>query len=502
MSESEEAAAEAVVSTEDMRSQRLQKIERLRADGQELYGHRVDGLLPISTVLAEFAARPETAGEPYTVAVAGRLMARRIMGKSLFANVKDQAGNLQLYVQKNEVGDDGYANFKDLDIGDIVSANGYVFRTRTGEISLHVHKFELLAKAVLPLPEKFHGLKDTEQRYRQRYVDLIVNDDARQTLASRSRIIWEVRQFLASRGFMEVETPMMQALAGGAAARPFITHYNALNCRMYLRIATELYLKRLLVGGYEKIFEIGRNFRNEGMDRRHNPEYTCLELYQAYSDCRGMMELIEEMVTMVAEKTLGRLEFTAANGNVISLQRPWRVAPYQDLVRAKMGADWYELPLETQRERARGLGLHIPDTLDSLHITHEVYDKTIEETLIQPTFVTRLPAFLVPLARRCPDNPELVDVYELEINGQEISPGYSELNDPQEQRARFDAQLIGRADQEGEVNRIDEDFLTALEYGMPPTGGMGIGIDRLVMLLTGSESIRDVILFPQMRPLA
>jgi lysyl-tRNA synthetase class 2 len=299
---------------------------------------------------------------------------------------------------------------------------------------------------------------------------------------------------------MEVETPMMSALAGGAAAAPFKTYYNALDCTMYMRIATELYLKRLLVGGFEKVFEIGRNFRNEGMDRRHNPEFTSIEIYEAYSDCRGMMELIEDLICTVAQNLFGTLVFKRADGVEINLTRPWRAGPYHDLIREKMGADWMELDLDTMRAKARALGLAITDAMDAKEITHEIYDKTIEHTLIQPTFVTRLPAFLVPLAKCCPDNPELVDVYELEINGQEIAPGYSELNDPMEQRARFSEQLIGRGDLEGEVNRIDEDFLTALEFGMPPAGGLGMGIDRLVMLLTGVPSIRDVILFPQMRP--
>ena len=501
MSEEQDVSLEPVVSAEDMHTQRLQKAARLQEAGLNLYGQRVTGLTSIEEARNAFLALPEGSADKLEFQIAGRLMARRIMGKSLFANLKDQGGSLQLYVQKNEVGDEAYELFKDFDIGDILSASGYVFRTRTGEVSLHVRTFTLLSKGLRALPEKYHGLRDTEQRYRQRYVDLIMNDEVRRTFELRSKIIAEIRTYLHGLGFMEVETPMMQTLAGGAAAQPFKTFYNALGCTMYLRIAPELFLKRLLVGGFEKVFEIGRNFRNEGMDRRHNPEFTCLELYQAYSDCRGMMELLEDMITTVAMKTIGTLEITAANGHQINLKRPWRVVAYQDLVKEKMGADWFELNLETQRQKARDLGLNIPDQLDSGKITHEIYDKTIEDTLIQPTFVTRLPAFLVPLAKRCTDNPDLVDVYELEINGQELSPGYSELNDPTEQRARFDAQKIGCSDTEGEVDRIDEDFLTALEYGMPPAGGMGLGIDRLVMLLSGAESIRDVILFPQMRPL-
>jgi lysyl-tRNA synthetase class 2 len=500
MSEEQDSVIEPQVSAEDMHTQRLQKASRLQASGLNLYGHRVVGLSSSNKVLEAFSALPEDSTERLEFQVAGRLMARRVMGKSLFANLKDQSGNLQLYVQKNEVGEEAYQLFKDFDIGDILSASGYAFRTRTGEISLHIQSFSLLAKGLRALPEKYHGLKDTEQRYRQRYVDLIMNDEVRRTFELRSKIIAEIRNYLGALGFMEVETPMMQTLAGGAAAQPFKTFYNALDCTMYLRIAPELFLKRLIVGGFEKVFEIGRNFRNEGISRRHNPEFTALEIYQAYSDCRGMMELLEELITTVAMKTIGTLEITAANGHQVSLARPWRVVPYKDLITEKMGADWFSLELEVKRQKARDLGLNIPDSLDAEKITHEIYDKTIEDTLIQPTFVTRLPAFLVPLAKRCDDDPELVDVYELEINGQELSPGYSELNDPAEQRARFGSQEIGRSDLQGEVDRIDEDFLTALEYGMPPTGGLGLGIDRLVMLLSGAESIRDVILFPQMRP--
>ena len=486
--------------SEDIRSQRLKKVDEMKRAGVNPYGHRVDGVKSSEEVKPLYV--DETT--EVNVKVAGRLVSRRIMGKSLFAHLQDQAGRIQLYVQKNVVGDDEYAAFKDLDIGDILTAEGTLFQTRTGEISVRVSAFELLSKSLRPLPEKYHGLTDTEQRYRQRYLDLISNESVRKTFMMRSRIISEIRSYLDSRGFMEVETPMMQPLAGGAAACPFTTHYNALNATMYLRIATELYLKRLVVGGFEKVYEIGRNFRNEGMDRRHNPEFTSIELYQAYSDCRGMMEIIEDMVCTVAQKLFGTLQIEHKDEegnvvNVINLTRPWRVATYTELVEEKMGKDWFGLPKDVKREKARALGLKITDDMEEQDITHEVYEKAIEHTLIQPTFVTRLPAYLVPLAKRCEDDPRFVDVYELEINGQEISPGYSELNDPIEQRSRFDQQLIGRDDLEGEVNRIDEDFLTALEHGMPPTGGLGMGIDRLVMLLTGAPSIRDVILFPQMK---
>lgn len=484
---------------------RRAKVESMRAAGKNLYGRRVDDLTHISEIREKYsdAQLDESSGaEVPSFRIAGRLMARRVMGKSTFANLKDESGNIQIYLQRSELGDEPYAEFKSLDIGDIILAEGTPFHTRTGELSLRVSSYELLSKSLLPLPEKFHGLQDMEQRYRQRYLDMICNDSTRSVLAMRSKIVRECRRFLDERGFMEVETPILQTLAGGASARPFKTHFNALDIPMYLRIAPELYLKRLIVGGFEKVYEIGRDFRNEGMDHKHNPEFTVLELYQAYSDCRGMMEIMESLITTVAMRSIGTLVIKGEDGNEINLESPWRRVTFHELLEEKMGADWWSLDLDTQKQKARDLGLEIDEEWDSFHVSHEIYDRLIEETLIQPTFVTRLPAYLVPLAKRCPDNPELVDVFELEIDGREMCPGYTELNDPIDQRSRFNAQLIGRADQEGEVERIDEDFITALEYGMPPTGGLGLGIDRLVMLLTGTKSIRDVILFPAMKPKA
>ncbi len=482
-------------------AQRRAKAEAMRAAGKNLYGHRMDNLTHVSDIREAYGRLPEGSEEKLTFTVAGRMMARRVMGKSLFGNIKDCTGKIQFYMQRPEIGDEAYAEFKTLDIGDIIAITGYAFTTRTGELSLHVESYELLSKSLLPLPEKFHGLTDLEQRYRQRYVDMIMNEDSFNTLAMRSKIVQACREFLLERGFMEVETPILQTLAGGAAARPFKTHFNALDIPMYMRIAPELYLKRLIVGGFEKVFEIGRDFRNEGMDHKHNPEFTVLELYQAYSDCQGMMEIMESLITTVAMKTIGTLKIKGEDGNEIDLTSPWRRVSFHDLLSEKMGADWWNLTLDEQKAKALALGLELEDDWDSFHVSHEIYDRLIEPTLIQPTFVTRLPAYLVPLAKRCPDNPELVDVYELEIDGREMCPGYTELNDPIDQRSRFSEQLIGRADQEGEVERIDEDFLNALEYGMPPTGGLGLGIDRLVMLLTGTQSIRDVILFPAMKPL-
>ena len=424
----------------------------------------------------------------------------RVMGKAAFANIKDSSGRLQIYVQRDVIGEDNYKRFKKFDLGDIIGVEGELFITKTGELTVKVDKYELLSKSLRPLPEKWHGLTDIEQRYRQRYLDLIGNDEAKEVFKKRFAIIREIRHFLEDRGFVEVETPMLQPIPGGAAAKPFVTRYEALNSTMFMRIATELYLKRLLVGGFEKVFEMNRNFRNEGMSRRHNPEFTALEIYQAYGDCATMMDLIEEMFTTVAMNVLGTLQVKHPGDKVIDLKRPWRRATYRELVMEKMGADWFQLDYAKKAEKAKALGLYIDAKFTETEITHEVYEKTIEQTLIQPTFVTRVPAEFVPLAKKCEDDPTVVDVYELEINGQEISPGYSELNDPIEQRKRFEeqAQMTGKSAEEI-CKTIDEDFLTAMEHGMPPAGGLGIGIDRLVMLLTGSESIRDVILFPQLR---
>ncbi|MBT3375026.1 MAG: lysine--tRNA ligase [Lentisphaerae bacterium] len=483
----------------DIRDQRIGKLAALKEQGVDPYGGRVDG---ISSVTAARAAHAEKGDEAELhFAFAGRLMAMRKMGKSIFADVLDQDDRIQLYVQKNRLGEGAFASFKALDIGDILSVEGVMFTTRMGEVSLRVESFRLLAKSLRPLPEKWHGLTDIERRYRQRYLDLVSNREVRALFKQRCDIIKRIRRFLDERDFLEMETPMLQHLAGGAAAKPFETYYAALDCPMYMRIAPELYLKRLLVGGFERIYEINRNFRNEGLSRRHNPEFTMVEIYQAYGDCRVMMDLVEELITTVAQDVFGTLQIEHADDVIINLERPWRRVAYADLVREKGGADWYEVTPEERRERATGMGLDLDPAMSDLDVTHEVYEKTIEKTLIQPTFVTRLPAQLVPLAKRCEDDPSVVDVFELEINGQEIAPGYSELNDPTDQRARFEEQAAMAVDAGGdEHERLDEDFLTALEHGMPPAGGMGMGIDRLVMLLTGAESIRDVILFPQLRP--
>ncbi len=481
--------------SEDIFTQRLGKMQELIDAGIAPYGVKVEGIMPTADVVKKYIPDVENTEE---FVVAGRLMGIRVMGKVSFAHLKDDSGKLQLYVQRDLLGDEEYKRFKRLDIGDIIAAKGHLFTTKTGEITLKLSSYTMLSKSLRPLPEKFHGLTDMEQRYRQRYLDLITNDESKELLRKRITIIREIRNYLEGKGFLEVETPMLQYIPGGAAATPFKTHYNALNCDMYMRIAPELFLKRLLVGGFEKVFELNRNFRNEGISRRHNPEFTMLELYQAYGDCQTMQELVEDMVTTVAEKVFGTLKIQLPNDKVIDLTRPWRRAPYKELICEKMGADWFELSQHDKYVKAKALGAQVMPDFTDLEITHEIYEKFIEQTLIQPTFVTRLPAELVPLAKKCPDDPTLVDVYELEINGQEISPGYSELNDPVEQRKRFMEQvtLTGK----DPAQAVDDDFLSALEYGMPPAGGLGIGIDRLVMLLTGTESIRDVVLFPQLRP--
>ncbi len=484
--------------TGDIFSQRQHKAEELTAAGLPPFGQAFDNVQPIAEVRASFR---EEAQEPLQMRVAGRLVGRRIMGNAMFADLQDSSERIQLFVSKKEIGPELFNIFKKLvDVGDIIGVDGELFKTHAGELSVRVKSYTPLSKSLRTLPEKFHGLTNVEQRYRQRYLDLIMNDDSRRVFKQRFAIIRAIRGFLEQRGFIEVETPMLQPLAGGAAANPFKTYYEALNAEMFMRIAPELYLKRLLVGGFEKVYELNRNFRNEGMSRRHNPEFTMIEIYQAYGDCRTMMDLIEEMITSIALEISGSLKIKYADELVIDLARPWRRVAYHDLVREKVGADWFDISPEERVKRAIDMGLVVDESCPDFEVTHEVYEKLIEKTLIQPTFVTRLPAVLVPLAKTCADDPTVVDVFELEINGQEISPGYSELNDPVEQRKRFMAQLQqGGEGAEALDGKMDEDFLTALEHGMPPAGGMGIGIDRLVMLLTSAESIRDVVLFPQLR---
>ena len=418
------------------------------------------------------------------------------MGKSQFVKILDQQGLLQLYVKKDVVGEAAYAAFRKLDLGDIIGAEGTIFRTKSGEITVRVQSCVLLAKALRPLPEKWHGLTDPEQVCRQRYLDVIVNEESRRRLLQRSRIVTAIRRFLEDRQFIEIETPILQSVAGGAAARPFTTHHNALGCDFFLRISLELYLKRMLVGGWDRVFEIGRNFRNEGISRKHNPEFTMLEVYQAYSDHRGMMTLIKDMILTLCRDVLGAFEIKhAPSGQVINLGGAWREVKYKDLIIAETGdPGWFGRSRAEKAAAAEKLGLKVEPHWEEFEITNEVFSKKVEPQLIQPTFVLNLPKELCPLAKINREDPTTLDVFELTIGGMEIAPAYSEQNDPFVQREMFEAQA-GE-----EKQNIDQDFLLALEHGMPPAGGMGVGIDRLCMLLTGAESIRDVILFPQLRP--
>jgi lysyl-tRNA synthetase class 2 len=477
--------------------QRKAKLAELRSKGINPFANAFTPGETIADARDQFAE-----GRP--VALAGRITAHRAMGKSIFADIKDGSGpagstRLQVYAHRQALGDEQFEIFKRLDLGDFIGVKGALFTTKTGEMSVKLESFVILAKALRPPPEKWHGLVDTEIRYRQRYLDLLSNDDVKRTFLLRSAVVREIRNFFHSRGFVEVETPMMQNIPGGAAAAPFVTHHNALNCNFYLRIAIELYHKRLLVGGMDRIFEIGKNFRNEGLSRKHNPEFTMLEAYQAYGDYQTMMELVQSLIVHVAQTVLGTLvvEHKDAEGKVtktIDLTPPWRVVKYKDLVREKAGQDWFEISAADRKTRAKSLGAEISDQHEDFEVTGAVFEKLIEPTLINPTFVTHLPKELVPLAKLSPDDPTAVEVFECCINGQEIAPAYSEQNDPIEQRERLEHQAGD------EQQKLDEDFLVALEHGMPPAGGMGMGIDRLCMMLLGQESIRDVILFPQMKP--
>jgi lysyl-tRNA synthetase class 2 len=472
---------------------RRKKLDALRAKGVEPFGSAFEPSGSISEVREKFK-------EGEILRAAGRITAHRDMGKSHFLDLRDTTGRIQIYVHVKEVGAELVDLFRLLDIGDLIGVEGTCFLTKSGEPTLKVRAFRLLAKSLRPLPEKWHGLQDIEARYRQRYLDLLTNERSRVIFEKRIAIVRETRRFFEERGFLEVETPILQTLAGGAAAEPFSTHHKALDLDLYLRIAPELYLKRLLVGGFNKVFEVSRNFRNEGISRKHNPEFTMLEAYWAYADFEKMANLVEELICHLAEVVCGSLQIEHRDGDrkvtrVISLKRPWRRARYHDLVREVAGKDWFELRSEQRRERAtRDLKVEILPQLADFEVTQHVFEKLIEEETIDPVFVTHCPKELVPLARQNRDDSSLVDVFELIINGAEIAPGYSELNDPLVQRQR----LLEQAGEE--TQKIDEEFLLALEHGMPPAGGIGIGIDRLTMLLTGAESIRDVILFPLLKP--
>jgi len=481
----------------DQYAVRLKKLQDMRDGGFDPFRANAE-----QTHFSQDAKALYVEGQDYVVnvGVAGRLVTFRVQGGSSFVKIQDQQGTIQLYFRKDVLGEERYGIFKkSLDLGDIIGVKGPLFKTKTGEITVRVDSFILVSKALRPLPEKWHGLTDSEQVYRQRYLDLIVNAESRARLMLRSRIVASIRQTLAGRKFIEVETPVLENVAGGAAARPFVTHHNALGSDFFLRIALELRLKRLLVGGYDRVFEIGRIFRNEGVSRKHNPEFTMLEVYQAYSDFQGMMELVKAIFTDICRDVIGTFEIKhAASGQMINFAGDWRTVRYFDLIDETVGFKLSELRSASDyktkaTEAAQKLGLEIHSAWETFEIVNEIFSKKIEPTLIQPTFVTHLPKELCPLAKLNQQDSGLIDVFELCIGGMEVAPAYSEQNDPFIQREMFEKQ-VGE-----EQQKMDTDFLLALEHGMPPAGGMGVGIDRLCILLTGAESIRDVILFPSLR---
>jgi lysyl-tRNA synthetase, class II len=479
--------------THDQHAVRRQKLAELRAAGSDPFRSEFE-----TTHFSGGALKAHVEGQDNTVpvAVAGRLVTIRDMGKSQFVKILDLQGEIQLYLKKDVVGDDAYAAFKKLDLGDIIGAKGTLFRTKAGEITVRVESVVLLAKALRPLPEKWHGLADPEQVYRQRYLDIVVNRESRNRLLIRSKVISSIRRFLESRQFVEVDTPVLQSVAGGAAAKPFTTRHNALGVDFFLRISLELYLKRMLVGGIDRVFEIGRIFRNEGISRKHNPEFTMLEVYQAYSSHKGMMVLVRDMIAALCTEVLGTDKVLhPASGQTIDFGGTWREVTYKDLIRAETGdPEWFSRGKAEHVAAAGKMGLKVESGWEDFEVTNEIFSKKIEPNLIQPTFVLNLPKELNPLAKINREDPTTLDVFELCIGGMEIAPAYSEQNDPDVQREMFEKQAGG------EPQSIDHDFLFALEHGMPPAGGMGVGIDRLCMLLTATESIRDVILFPQLRP--
>ncbi len=442
--------------------------------------------------------------EGKTVSVAGRIMSKRGMGKAIFCHIKDDRGQIQLYIKKDSVSETEFADFRKYDIGDIIGVTGFVFKTKTEEISVHAEKVTLLSKSLRPLPEKFHGMTNTELKYRQRYVDLIMSDASRRNFDIRSKFIRFLRSYLDNRGYMEVETPVLNTIAGGAAARPFITHHNTLDIDMYMRIATELPLKRLIVGGIERVYEIGRIFRNEGMDTKHNPEFTTVELYEAYADFHDMMDIAEGVISGAAKEILGSYQVEWM-GETIDLTPGWRRLSMVDAVKEYVGIDFGAISDDAEAvAAAKAIGVELADAAEKTwgNALYACFDQRVEEKLIQPTFITMYPVEVSPLTKRSPADPRLTERFELFICHSELANAYSELNDPIDQRYRFEKQVEQRERGDDETEMLDEDFLLALEYGMPPTGGMGMGIDRCVMLLTGCDSIRDVLLFPTMKPLA
>lgn len=493
------AMAEVVLSENEQKQIRIDKLKAMQAAGNDPF----EITLATQTHHSDEIKADFEALEEKEVTIAGRIMTWRDMGKANFIDVQDRNGRIQTYVRMNDIGEDKFKEFKTWDLGDIIEVKGFVFKTRTGEISVHAQEIRLISKSLLPLPEKFHGLTDTDTRYRKRYLDMIMNPDVKDTFIKRSKIISSIRAYLDNLGFIEVETPMLNVIAGGAAARPFITHHNTLDMDMYLRIATELYLKRLIVGGMERVYEIGRNFRNEGMDVRHNPEFTCIELYQAFTDYHGMMDIAENIIRNAANEVCDSLHIVF-NGTEIDLETPFARMTMVEAVEKFSGVNFADFMSNDEKaiEIAKEKGIEIENGKATWgDILNSFFEEFVEANLIQPTFIMDYPVEISPLTKRKPDCPVLTERFELFILGGEYGNAYSELNDPIDQMSRFEAQMKLREAGDDEANMIDQDFVTALEYGMPPTGGLGIGIDRLVMLLTNSYSIRDVLLFPTMKPL-
>ena len=490
---------ESIISAGDQRAVRLEKLARLRAEGIDPYPAHFRPTHDTASALAalETAEREGTTAE---ATLGGRIVSVRVMGKSTFAHIADGAGRLQIYLRVDEIGEPGYERFvRDFDLGDFVGVSGEMFRTRTGEPTLRVRSYQMLAKALRPLPDKWHGVKDVEVRYRQRYLDLLVNPDARRVFVMRTRIVTAIRQLLDERGFLEVETPVLQPIYGGAAARPFTTFHNALNETLYLRISDELYLKRLIIGGLDRVYEIGRDFRNEGLSFKHNPEFTQLEIYQAYADYDDMMRLAEEIWSQVALRVLGQ-PFVERNGARIDLTPPWRRITMRDAILGGAGVDLEAAPdLGSLQAAVAARGLDVPPQPTWGKLVDALFGQFVEPNLIDPTFIIDYPVELSPLAKRKPGTPHLVERFEFFIGGLELGNAFSELNDPLDQRSRFEEQARASAAGDEEAHPVDEPFLLAMEFGMPPTGGIGWGIDRMTMLLAGQDTLRDVILFPQLR---
>ncbi|MGG1597776.1 lysine--tRNA ligase [Paenibacillus naphthalenovorans] len=480
---------------------RRNKLDELRGMGIDPFGQKFERTHHAGDIFKAYEDKTQEELEALSaeVSIAGRIMQKREMGKAGFAHLQDITGKIQIYVRADAVGEMKYRAYNLLDIGDLIGIRGTVFKTKTGELSVKAKSVEILSKSLLPLPEKYHGLKDVELRYRQRYVDLIMNQDVQQTFITRSKIIQSMRRYLDSRGYLEVETPTLHAIAGGAAARPFITHHNALDMQLYMRIAIELHLKRLIVGGMEKVYEIGRVYRNEGISTRHNPEFTMIELYEAYADYKDIMKLTEEMIAHIAQEVLGTTKITY-QGQEIDLSPPWRRVSMVEAIKEVVGVDFSaDISDEEAHRLAKEHKVPVEPMMTYGHIVNQFFETFVEQTLIQPTFVTGHPVAISPLAKKNDQDPRFTDRFELFIVAREHANAFTELNDPIDQRERFEAQLAEREQGNDEAHEMDEDFIRALEYGMPPTGGLGIGIDRLVMLLTDAPSIRDVLLFPLMR---